>query len=160
MSNTRQRNSLDDISAFLKHQRIAFVGVSKNPQDFTRRLMQEMVQRGYDVVPVNPGAESIEGRQCYSRVQDVEPRIDAALLMTAPAVTEQIVRDCADGGVDFIWMYRAGGAGSVNETAVAFCREHGMRVIAGECPFMFFPHTGLPHRIHGFLKRIAGTYPQ
>ena len=62
-------------------------------------------------------------------------------------------------GVDTIWMYRAGGAGAVNPGALLFCKSKGIRVIAGECPFMFLPDTGWPHRIHRFCRKLLGNYP-
>jgi uncharacterized protein len=86
--------------------------------------------------------------------------VDAALLMTSPRVTETVVRDCAEAGVTRVWMYRAAGSGAVSDAAVQFCADHGISVIAGECPFMFFPGTAWFHRFHGFVKKIAGTYPR
>jgi hypothetical protein len=57
-------------------------------------------------------------------------------------------------------MYRAGGAGAVNPKAVAFCRDNGIEVIPGECPFMFLPGGGAIHRFHGFFRRITGRFPR
>ena len=104
---TRER--VDD---FLGQKRLALVGVSRNGKDFTRVLFREFCQRGYDMVPVNPSLSEVEGRACYGRVQDVTPPVDGALLMTSPAVTEQVVRDCAEAGVGRVWMYRAAGQGA------------------------------------------------
>ena len=42
--------TLDEIRDFLSLKRIAVVGVSRNPKDFTRSLFREFVRRGYDVV--------------------------------------------------------------------------------------------------------------
>jgi hypothetical protein len=56
-------------------------------------------------------------------------------------------------------MYRASGKGAVSEKAVEFCRERGINIIAGECPLMFLPKNGL-HAIHGFIRKITGTYPK
>ncbi len=80
-------------------------------------------------------------------------------MMTPADVTERVAQECIDAGVKQIWMYRALGAGAVNADAVHKCREHGIDVIAGECPFMFLPHTGFIHRVHGFLRRIGGSLP-
>ena len=80
--------------------------------------------------------------------------------MTSPSVTEQVVRECAAAQVAMVWMYRALGAGAVSASAAAFCRERGIRVIEGECPFMFLPNAGLPHRIHGFVRKALGKYPK
>jgi hypothetical protein len=80
--------------------------------------------------------------------------------MTAPDVTETAVRDCAEAGIKRVWMYRAAGQGAVSARAVDFCREHAIQVVEGECPYMFLPHSGLPHRLHGFLRKLTGSYPR
>jgi hypothetical protein len=41
---------------------------------------------------------------------------------------------------------------------VEFCHTHGIRVAEG-CPYMFLEASGFPHRVHGFLLRLAGHYP-
>jgi predicted CoA-binding protein len=152
-------NSRKDIDDFLGRKRVAVVGVSRNPKDFTRALFRELQARGYDAVPVNPALSEVDGVRCFARLADVTPPPSGALLMTRPSVTDEVVRDCAAAHVDTVWMYRATGAGAVSASAAAFCRERGIRVIEGECPFMFLADTGLPHRIHGFVRKLFGKYP-
>jgi predicted CoA-binding protein len=155
-----ERPTLAQIEAFLLHKRFAMVGLSRDPKEFSRMLATEFAKRGYDVVPVNPAVSEIDGKTSYARVQDIEPGVAAALLLTNAAVTESVVRDCVAAGVTHIWMYRANGVGAVSEKAIEFCKEHGVDVIAGECPFMFLPNTALPHRVHGVIKKIFRSYPR
>ena len=157
---TSERATRAQIDEFLSQPRFAVVGVSRNPQDISRSLMREFRSRGKEVVPVNPSATELEGQRCWARVQEIEPPVSAALLFTSPAVTEQVVRDCQAAGITQIWMYRGGGAGAVSSSAVAFCREYNMKVIAGECPFMFLANSMWFHRMHGLVRKLLGTYPR
>ena len=109
------------------------------------------------MVPVNPGVAEVIGRPCFARVQDIKPPVDGVLLMTSPAVTEAVAEDCAEAGIRRVWMYSASSQGAVSPKAVEFCRARGIQVVPGECPFMFFPHNGF-HRIHGFIRKITGSY--
>jgi predicted CoA-binding protein len=93
-------------------------------------------------------------------VQDIQPPVEAALLMTSPEATETVVSDCAEAGIRRVWMYRAGGKGAVSAKAVAFCRERGMQLVPGQCPFMFLPDAAGVHRLHGFVRKIMGRYPR
>src|SRR5437763_12800487 len=111
---------MENISDFLSQRRLAVVGVSHQSKDFSRMLFREFRKRGYDVTAVNPSAREIEGQQCYARVQDVEQPVDAALLMTSPAVTDEVVKDCAAAGIRRVWMYRRSPA------ALAFCEANGI----------------------------------
>ncbi|MFO0576405.1 MAG: CoA-binding protein [Polyangia bacterium] len=151
---------LETIERFLEGKRIALVGVSSHPEDFSRMLFRELRDRGYDMVPVRPGVTSVEDVPAYPRVQDVPGALDGAILMTPPEVTRQVVRDCSEAHVPRVWMHRAAGRGAVSAEGVAFCREHGMEVIAGECPFMFLPNAGAVHSTHAAWRRAIGTYPR
>ena len=152
--------SLEAIEEFLAQKRIAMIGISRNPKDFSASLFGELQRRGYDVVPVNPKASEIMGRPSFARVQDIQPPVDGALLMTAPEVTDAVISDCAAAGIRRVWMYRAGGKGSVSEKSLTFCQEHGIQVVPGQCPFMFLPGSGGVHAFHGFVRKIFGKYPK
>ncbi len=155
-----QHASLRIIEDFLAQKRIAMAGISRDPASFSVTLFDELCRRGYDVVPVNPNIAEVKGRRCFARVQDIQPPVEAALLMTSPKETEQVVNDCAEAHIPRIWMYRAAGKGAVSPRAVEFCRERGLQVVPGECPLMFLPHTAGFHRFHGFVRKITGRYPR
>src|SRR5512140_3030683 len=114
----RDMTTRERIDDFLGQKRLAIVGVSRQPQDFTRLIFREFVRRGYDVVLVNPAAEEIEGRRSFPRVQDIAPPVDGVLILTPPQKTESVVLDCAAAGVTRVWMYRATGKGAVSQAAV------------------------------------------
>jgi uncharacterized protein len=155
-----QSASLTTIQDFLAQKRIAMVGISRERRSDSALIFEELCRRGYDVVPVNPNVQEALGHRCFARVQDIQPPVEAALLMTSPDVTEKVVADCAEAGIRLVWMYRGIGKGSVSSNAIAFCQERGITVIPGECPFMFFPGTGGVHRFHGFLRKLTGHYPR
>ena len=154
------RTSLNLIEDFLAQKRMAMVGMSRDAKSMSAILFRELTQRGHEVVPVNPNIPEVMGQKCFARVQDIEPPVDIALLMTSPTVTESVVRDCAACGVKRVWMYRGGGQGAVSDKAIEFCREHGISVIPGECPLMFLPQSGGIHSMHRFLRKLTGRYPR
>jgi uncharacterized protein len=151
------RKAIDD---FLAVKRLAVVGVSRNPKDFTRSLFRELRSRGYDVVPVHPEAAEIDGVPAVPSVSSVSPPAEGALLLTGPKVTGEVVRQCREAGIRRIWMYRAVGAGAVSAEAIEFCRAGGMSVVEGECPYMFLPGSGFPHNFHAFCRKLLGSYPK
>jgi predicted CoA-binding protein len=153
-------NDLAAIDGFLAGHRIALVGVSSRPEDFSRLMFHELATRGYDVVPVRPNLDSVDGARAYARLQDVPGRLDGALLMTPPEVTAAVVRDCEAAHVPRVWMHRGVGGGAVNREAVAWCREHNIEVVAGECPLMFLPGGKSFHQTHAAWRQLVGSYPR
>jgi predicted CoA-binding protein len=147
------------IDGFMGQKRLAIVGVSRDPKDFSRMLFREFLMQGYDVIPVNPNTTGVEGRKCFARVGDITPGVGSVLLMTPPAESAPVLREAIEAGVRRVWLYRAVGKGAIHQDAVALCREKGIDLIAGYCPFMFFPKPQFFHRLHGFFMKLAGTYP-
>jgi uncharacterized protein len=141
----------DKIQEFLSLRRIAIVGVSQRPNDFSRMLYRAFRDRGFDVVPVNPGVRVIDDRYCFPRLQDVEPAVEGALLMTSPEVSELVVQDCFAAGVRRIWIYRHSPA------AEEWCAARGVAVVAGECPMMYLENAGWIHRVHRWFHDRAAT---
>jgi predicted CoA-binding protein len=60
--------NLGSARAFLSQPRFAFVGLSRDEKDFSRYVFRELLKRGIDVVPVNPGVAELEGRRCFRSV--------------------------------------------------------------------------------------------
>lgn len=155
-----ERASLDTIRDFLAQKRIAMVGISHEPTSFSAVLFQELCRRGYDVVPVNPNMQQVSGRKCFARVQDIQPPVEAALLLTSPAVTDTVVLDCAEAGIRRVWMHKGAGHGAVSQRAVEFCRERGIAVVPSQCPLMFLPEGSAFHQLHGIIHKLTGRYPR
>ena len=153
-------SSLEDITKFLACKRVAVVGVSRNAHHFSRALLSEFLQKGYDAVPVNPHANEIEGRKCFTHLAEITPPVEAALLLTGTEeATDQAVRECSEADVRHIWVYKKVLNREKHAGAVDACRQHGASVIEGQCPFMFLPHPALFHRVHRLIAKLSGSYP-
>jgi predicted CoA-binding protein len=156
----RQPLSLETIEDFLAQKRVAIIGASRDPKSFSIMLLKEFVRRGYEVIPVNPKTSNVLGRTCYGRVQDIQPPVQGAIVLTSPQVTEATIAECAKAGIPRIWIYGANGKSNVSQKTLASCEEQGIQVIAGQCPFMFLSGSGGVHRFHGFVRKITGRYPR
>jgi uncharacterized protein len=152
------KQQVDD---FLALKRLAIVGVSRDPKHFSYVLWQELRQRRYEAIPVNPNTTELDGQRCYATVGEIDPPVEGVLVMTPAAGTQEVVRDCIAAGVHRVWMYKGmGPGGSVDPAAVALCQEHGIELVAGHCPYMFLSGTPFFHGMHGFFKKVTGGYPK
>lgn len=96
----------NDIEDFLAQRRIAFVGVSRDPKQFANRICHALKQKGYQLYPVNPHAEQMDGERCYSGVANLPEPVDGALIMVPPRAATEVVRQCADAGIRRLWLGR------------------------------------------------------
>jgi len=152
--------SMENVRDFLARKRFAFVGVSRQPRDFSRLLFREFRKRDYEPVPVHPEMAEIEGVPCFAHLRDIQPPVDSVLLMTPAAVSNLLVQECVAAGVKRVWFYRGGLPGAATTSALQLCEANGIRVVPGECPFMFFEGTSWFHRFHGLVRKISGSYPR
>ena len=146
---------------FLAKKRVAVTGVSRKPENHGGNLVyQRLRQRGYEVFPVNPNADQVEGDTCFHDLRSIPGGVDAVVIATRPETAETTMRECADLGIKHVWMHRSFGSGSVSAAAANWGREHGIRVIAGGCPLMFEPTADPGHKLMRFLFTLAGNVPR
>ena len=147
------------IDRFYVNGRIAVIGASRDKRKYGHALLAALRTRGYDAVPVNPNASAIDGIPCFGNIKDVAPKAEAAIAVLAAPKLEAVVRDCAAAGVRTLWMHEHVMKGVRNPRAIYLCEENGIECIAGFCPMMFLPKTGLQHKIHGSILKLFGAYP-
>jgi len=146
-------------AAFLANKRVAVTGVSRTPASHGANVIyRRLRERGYQVVAVNPNAERVEGDRCYPNLQSIPDGVQAVVIGTRPEFAEATMRECAELGIQHVWMHRGAGASSVSAVATAYGRQHGLTVIDGGCPLMFPPTADFGHKVIRFI--YAGRVPQ
>lgn len=146
---------------FLACHRIAVTGVSRNPKSHGSNVVfDRLVERGYEVIPINPNATEVGGRTAYPNLAAVPGGVEAVVIGTRPEHALETVREAAELGITKVWMHRSIDAGSVDPEAVRYGRAHGVQVIDGGCPLMFDPAADGAHKVMcGFLK-LTGKVPR
>jgi predicted CoA-binding protein len=146
---------------FLAQKRVAVTGVSRKPQGHGSNVVyQRLRQRGYEVFAVNPNADEVEGDRCFHDLRSIPGGVHAVVIGTRPGAAEATLHECADLGIKHVWMHRAFGGGSVSQTAAAWGRDHGIRVIDGGCPLMFGPTADPGHKVMRLVCTLTGKVPR
>lgn len=148
---------------FLAQKHIAIVGVTGTRETGCNLNYRKFKAAGYHVSPVNPHLTTFNGEPCYPDLKSIPSKPDAVFVMTNPKVAGQIVEQCADLNIKYVWLHCMMGtkpglmksATSVSGKAVDFAYEHGITIIPGSCPAQFLkPDFG--HRIFRSLFTILG----
>jgi predicted CoA-binding protein len=151
------------VEDFLAQKRIAVVGVSDQRETGCNLVYRNLKKAGYEVAAVNPRLEQFEGDPCYPDLRSIPARPEAVFILTKPAVTDQIVDQCAELGITRVWMHcmmgtRPGLARSmtsVSQEGVRKCRQNGITVIPGSCPNQFLG-SDFGHKVMRVLWRTLG----
>jgi predicted CoA-binding protein len=151
------------VQDFLAQEKIAVVGVSDQRETGCNLAYRKFKETGYAVSAVNPRLTSFEGDPCYPDLKSIPEKPDAVFILTNPNVTEEVVQQCVDLGIQHVWMHclmgtkpgLAASMTSVSAEAVRLCRENGIEVIPGSCPNQFLkPDIG--HAIMRGMFRTIG----
>jgi uncharacterized protein len=148
-------------SEFLAHERVAVTGVSRSPNDHGANFVyRRLRERGYEVFAVNPNADEVEGDRAYHDLRAIPEGVEAVVIGTRPETADETMRECAELGIDHVWMHRGPGQGSVSKSAAEYGRAHGIAVIDGGCPCMFEPTADRGHRAMRLVLTLGGNVPR
>jgi predicted CoA-binding protein len=86
------------------------------------------LHKGYEVYPVNPNEEAIEGLRTYRSIRDVPAaKLDRVSVYLRPAVGLRVVEEIATKKVGEVWFNPGADAPEV----IARARELGLPVVCG-----------------------------
>ena len=117
------------IEEFVNQRIWAVVGASADRSKYGNRILRNLQQAGYIVYPVNPRGGDIEGLHASPSLAALEELPQVVDIVVPPKVTEVIVRECAELGLTRVWMQPS----AESEEAIAFCHNHGLKVIHHTC---------------------------
>ena len=129
----------DTIRGILKSVRtIALVGASQNPARPSWIVAKYLIDRGYDVIPINPGLGGREllGRRVYRSLKDIPHPVDMVEIFRNSAAAGPITDEALslNPPPKVIWMQLS----VRNDAAAAKAEAAGVQVVMNRCPKIEF----------------------
>ncbi len=117
---------------------IGLVGASNNEVRPSFFVLNYLLEKGYQVFPINPGlaGKEISGRMVYASLADVPVAIDMVDIFRNSEAALQITQEALvlDVLPKVIWMQ----LGVHNDAAAALAEARGLKVVMDRCPKMEF----------------------
>jgi uncharacterized protein len=116
------------IDAFLAKKRIAVVGASDRREKWGNKIVRYLIQRGHEVIPVNPGLDVVEGLKCYHKLDEIpvkgdgSPPVDAIDLVVNPRIGIEVARSAASLHIPVIMAQ----PGAESAEIAQYCSENGV----------------------------------
>jgi len=139
---------------FLQEKQIAVVGASNNPKKFGYAALQELKLRGFEVFPVHPKEETIQGIPCSSNLSALQGKVTAVWMGVKPDKGADVLRDAAKIGVKKVWIQQM----SETPELIALGKELGLTLIVGKCILMYAEPVKSFHGFHRFFVKLFGQY--
>lgn len=120
----------EEIRKIYNFRNIAVVGMSRDPAKPAHLVPKYMVERGYNIIPVNPTASEILGRRTYSYVSDIKSQIDTIDVFRPSKDVYQVVEDSIKKpGISVIWLQE----GIHNVEAEKIALDNKVDVVFNRC---------------------------
>ena len=138
---------------------IAMVGASakwNRPSYFAMKYLQD---KGYRVIPVNPGhaGHEILGEKVYASLAEMPVKIDMVDIFrnsaAAGPVTEEAISLQAEKGIEVVWMQ----LGVRNDDAAAKAEKAGLKAVMNRCPKIEYGRLNTELSWGGFNSGIVSS---
>jgi len=111
------------------YRTVAVVGMSRDPAKAAHGVPVKLAKAGFDVVPVNPGAQSIAGLDAYPTLAAVPRPIELVLVFRPSELAPEIAREAAAVGARALWLQQ----GLVSEEAREIAEKAGLDYVEDRC---------------------------
>ena len=91
---------------FTESKVIALVGASAKKDKTSHIVMKYLIEFGFEVIPVNPGAagQEILGQMTYRSIKEIDKKIDIVDIFRPSAEAEKIVEEAKELNPKTIWL--------------------------------------------------------
>ena len=123
----------ESLKSILKNiSSIALIGASPNPDRDSYKVMKFLIDKGYEVFPVNPNHadNKILGKKCFSNLKDIEKKIDMVDIFRAKEFVMEITQDAIKKGIEVIWTQE----GIIDKKSSRLAKDSDVIFVMNECP--------------------------
>ena len=118
-------------------KRIALIGASAKPERPSHRVMQFLLDEGYEVLPINPGlaGQRLLGQTVYASLADLPTSVDMADIFRDAASLPEVAQDVVNTGIPAMWTQ----LGVVHTEAERTALDAGLKLVVDRCPAIEIP---------------------
>jgi predicted CoA-binding protein len=121
---------------------IAMVGASANPEKPSHRIMKQLLDAGYRVIPVNPRESEVLGQKSYASLAEIPDKVDIVDVFRRSEDTPAIADEAIAIGARTLWLQ----LGVTNEDAADRASNAGLAVIMDKCIGATHRALHIPHK--------------
>jgi predicted CoA-binding protein len=131
MSERKTDNFSDkEIKEMYNLKNIAVVGLSPTEGKPSNYVSKYLIEKGYNIIPINPNYSEIMNRKAYGNVSEVPDSIDILDIFRRSEDVLKIVKESLDKkGIKVVWMQK----GIYNREAEDIANKNGLKVVYNRC---------------------------
>ena len=122
-------DSVDIIKKIFAMKNIAVVGMSPRQQRTSNYVAMYMDDKGYDIIPVNPSQQNIQGKKSYPSLLDIPVKVDIVNVFRQSQFAASITKEAVSIGAKAMWLQD----GVISDEAYNIARTAGLLFVMNDC---------------------------
>lgn len=107
----------------------AIVGATDDQEKYGYKVLKDLKEAGYKVIPINPNKEKILDLKVCKSILEVGCKIDVVIFVVPPIVARDVLKQVKKKKINKVWMQ----PGSENEENINYCQKNKITYIAKAC---------------------------
>ena len=108
----------------------AVVGLSNNSERAAYRVSKLLIEKGHQVIPVHPKAETVHGQQGYAKLSDIPFAVDVVDIFVNSELAGEVVDSAIEIKAKGVWLQ----LDVIDEAAVDRAGKAGLVTVMNRCP--------------------------
>ncbi|MFP4015450.1 MAG: CoA-binding protein [Halanaerobiales bacterium] len=109
----------------LKMKKWAVVGATDKTGKFGYKIFKRLLEHGYEVYPVNPNIDYIEGHICFNSISEIEQSIDVVDMVVNPEIGISVMKEISERDIEYVWLQ----PGARSERIKNYAEKKGINII-------------------------------
>lgn len=107
----------------------AVVGATQNLSKFGNKIYKKLKAFGYEVYPINPVYDEIEGDKCYKSLSELPLKPDCVSVVVGPDRAKALVDEVSELDIDYMWFQ----PGTFNDHIIKSAMDKGLSIVYYNC---------------------------
>ncbi len=120
----------DPVGQLLELKTWAVVGLSNNSERAAYRVSKLLIEKGHQVIPVHPKAETVHGQKGYAKLLDIPFAIDVVDIFVNSDLAGEVVDDAIEINAKGVWLQ----LDVIDQAAVDRAEKAGLIAVMNQCP--------------------------
>jgi len=105
------------------------LGANINPNKFGNKIYKKLANCDYNVTPVNPVYDEVEGVKCFNSISEVDANIECVNVVVSPKRSLPALDEIKAKGIEYVWFQ----PGTYNDEVIEKANSLGLKIVYGYC---------------------------
>lgn len=110
-------------------KKVALIGATTNKEKFGNIILRDLTKKGFEVIPVTPNYEEVEGIKTVKSVNELPKNIDLIVFVVPPKIGLEITKEAINSGFTNLWYQ----PGAYSDEIEKILNENNIKAVHDIC---------------------------